>query len=331
MRPPRRFIRNTVVLAGILSALLCAGRGAPPADKGTPWDLRAEQIRQDTEYLCDTIGVRVTGTAGEIAACDWIMETLEDAGFSADAEVPTLRRVPFEGLMGKTSENVIAVCNPGSGGPLFSITAHYDSVETTPGARDNAAAAAVLLEIARCLGPENDGFPCEIRMVFPGSEENGYHGSAAYVASLSEAEKARHLGAFNMDISAASPEDQAVLVCYTLGKTEDGVYQEGNFLEPAEGRLSAAVTAAYETLYGKKPGGVFHMGESDHISFHNAGLEAVNVCWRRLENGEPRLPDSYHRPEDTPAELDYETARASGRCILEAIHTLAAAGEAGQR
>ena len=85
MRPPRRFIRNTVVLAGILSALLCAGCGAPPADKGTPWDLRAEQIRQDTEYLCDTIGVRVTGTAGEIAACDWIMETLEDAGFSPDA------------------------------------------------------------------------------------------------------------------------------------------------------------------------------------------------------------------------------------------------------
>ena len=307
------------VLAVCLAALSCSGCGSSPA-KDDPYPLRAEQIKADTEYLCDAIGIRVTGTAEETAACDWLYETLESAGFSPASG--TLQRVGFDGFPGMQSENVIAVCNPGAEGPLFTVTAHYDSVATSPGARDNGAAVAVLLELARFLGEENGDFPCEVRMVFLGSEENGYHGSAAYVASLSEEERERHLGAFNMDISAASPEDKAVLVCNTLGKRENGVYQEGNFLEVAEGQVCAAVAEAYRTLYGKELGGVFHIGESDHVSFHNEGLEAVNVCWRKVENGESCLPESYHRQDDTPAELDYETARASGRCILEAIRIL---------
>lgn len=70
--------------------------------------------------------------------------------------------------------------------------------------------------------------------------------------------KACHLGAFNMDISAASPEDQAVLVCYTLGKMQDGVYQEGNFLEPVQGLVASSVAQACKTLYGRRSG-VFFM------------------------------------------------------------------------
>ena len=338
MLPPKHSLIHAVPAAvTLLLLLLCSGCSSSMRDKETSYDLSTERIRKDTEYLCDTIGVRTAGTAGETAACDWIFETLQSSGFSPESGpaspsgIPTLRRVSFDGFRGTKSENVIAVCNPGSDGPLFSITAHYDSVETSPGARDNGASVAVLLEIARFLGPENPDFPCEIRMVFPGSEENGYHGSSAYVSSLSEEEKSRHLGAFNMDISAASPEDQAVLVCYTLGKMQDGVYQEGNFLEPVQGLVASSVAQACKTLYGWGIGGIFHVGESDHVSFHNMGLEAVNVCWRRIDHGTPRLPESYHRQNDTPAGLDYDTARASGRCILEAIHTLSAARQAGQQ
>ncbi len=283
------------------------------------YDLDADRIREDTMHLCNAIGIRVTGTEKETEAADWIVDSLSQAGFG---EGKNQQRTGFNGAKDLTSENIIAVCNAGSSGPLFTIVAHYDSVPTSTGARDNAASVAALLEIARFLGAENESFPCEIRMVFLGSEENGYHGSAAYVRSLTEEEKHRHAGAFNMDISAASDSDGAVLVYNTLGMMTDGVYQEGNFLAPAEGAVTGAVEKAYRQLYGRKLGGVFHFGESDHVSFHNAQLEAANVCWRRVADNMPVLPESYHQPNDTPEELNYETVRASARCILKAIEIL---------
>jgi len=200
--------------------------------------------------------------------------------------------------------------------------AHYDSVSTSTGARDNAASVAALLEIARYLGTENQAFPCEIRMVFLGSEENGYHGSAAYVESLTDAERNRHAAAFNMDISAASDNENMVLVCNTLGCVTEGMYQEGNFINPAEGALVNAVRDAYRLLYGKNLGGVFHFGESDHVSFHNVGLEAANICWRKVDSGMPVLPESYHQMTDTPEQLNYDTVRTSARCILKAMELL---------
>lgn len=304
----------------LLLCCFCIGCSSASAVK-EPYPLHAEQIQKDTEYLCHTIGIRPAGTSKETEACDWIAGELYAAGFSAS---DSFRRSSFSGFQRQKSENVIAICNSGFDGPLFSIIAHYDSVETSPGARDNAASVAALLEIARYLGPENTAFPCEIRMVFLGSEENGYHGSAAYVSSLSDQEKSRHLGAFNMDISAASPEEKAVPVLCTLGGRKDGSYQEGDFLEPAENAVSRSVREAFQTLYGTDAVGTFHQGESDHISFHQAELDSANICWRRLENGEIRLPESYHKESDTPDGLDYETIRASARCILEAIHRLSA-------
>lgn len=302
---------TVLLLCFVLTA--CAGR------KENGYDLDAGRIRADTLYLCREIGIRVTETPEEQRTADWITESLRAAGFEAGKN---LERVTFSGARGGSSENVIAVCNASSAGPIFSVVAHFDSVATSLGARDNAASVAALLEMARFLGPENEDFPCQIRLVFLGSEENGYHGSHAYVAGLTEGEKVRHLGAFNMDISAASEGEEAQLVCNTLGAVLEGEYREGNFIVPAEGSLTEAIRQAYRELYGRELGGVFHFGESDHVSFHNAQMEAANVCWRKVSAGMPVLPESYHKMEDTPEELDYETVRASARCILYAIEIL---------
>lgn len=290
----------------------------------TPFDLDADQIRSDTEYQCQTWPSRVTGTEAERSVCDWLEAQLESLDFSR--ETGTLRRSAFTGLDELTSENLTAVCNQDPGLPLVSVVTHYDSYPGTPGAGDNAVSVAILLEIARYLGPENQEFPCELRLVFLGSEENGYHGSRSYVDGLSETDRARHLGAYNMDISAGVIGDGAVLVCNTLGALdENGFYQAGDFLEPAENAVARTAQAAYRELYGQEPGGIFHVGESDQVSFHNRELEAANVCWRAVgPDGFLRIFDGYHRESDTPDALDYDTARATGRCILRGIQLLCA-------
>ena len=165
-------------------------------------EISAHQIQKDTVYLCEQFGSRVTGTQQEREACDWLEKELETMGFSKEND--TLRREGFQGLGELTSENLTARYNPGESNSIYCVVAHYDSIATTPGARDNASAVAILLEIARNLQTQNPDVESEIRLVFLGSEENGYHGSRAYLENLTQEGLERHKAVFNMDISAAT-------------------------------------------------------------------------------------------------------------------------------
>jgi len=298
----------------ILVLLLCC----TAAQAQAVYDLQADNIRADTEYLSNVIGVRVTGTPKEREAADWIMQRLGSMGYS-EAE-GTLSRVGFQGLKNLTSENIIAAINPNAGLPLFSIVAHYDSVATTLGARDNAASIAILLEMARYMSENGGPEGCEVRLVFLGSEENGYHGAHAYVRGLSETDWARHTAAFNMDVSIASPSDNAQLVMNMLGgKNKDGVCVDAAYLPVLSNIVTEHVSEAYMELYGMQPGAIFYHGESDHLPFQEGGLEAANVCWRRIVDNRPVMPSNYHTMDDTTEGLDYSTAVTSARCVLRAI------------
>lgn len=309
----KRFFICTAILA-----LLLSGCARP---KG-PYGLDAGRIQADTEYLCSEIGDRPTGTDKERAACDWLEEQLEGMGFSCGNG--TLIRTPFQGLFELTSENLMAVCNPGAEGPILCVLAHYDTVEGSPGARDNTSSVAVLLELARYLGAAQTDIHGEIRLLFLGSEENGYHGASAYVDALTPQERARHLAVFNMENSAASPGPGAVLTCGTQGGIVDGAYQNGNFLEPMPNTATRAVSQAYETIYGGDPLPVHHRGMSDHVIFHQAGIEAANVSWRFLDGeGRSTVPPEYHLPTDVPETMDFGGGVITGECILAAIEQLA--------
>lgn len=308
---------NKIFLWAAIICLLLCGCARP---KG-PYGLDAGHIQADTEYLCNEIGDRPTGTEKEREACDWLESRLEDMGFSM--ETNTLERTPFRSLFDLTSENLIARCNPGAEGPVICVMAHYDSVEGSPGARDNASSVAVLLELARYLGPYRSELRGEIRLLFLGSEENGYHGASAYVENLTQEERERHLAVFNMENSAASPGPGAVLTCGTLGGIENGVYQEGNFLEPMPNLASRTLSQAYEHCYKGNPLPVYHRGMSDHVIFHQAGLEAANISWRFLdEEGLITVPPEYHLPTDIPETMDFDAGAITGECILDAVHLL---------
>jgi len=283
------------------------------------YPLDAGRIQKDTEYQCDVIGVRPTGTDKEKQTCDWLEGQLEDMGFSY--EEGTLKRDSFEGYPGLYSENLTAVCHPMEEGPIWCVVTHYDSIESSPGARDNAVAVSILLEAVRDLVTWQQELQAEVRLVFLGSEENGYHGSRAYLEGLKPHELERLQGAINMDISAATAGEGQLVCCTLGGETTEG-YREGDFLEPADNVITRAVGAACERLYGTQVP-VVHGGESDHVTFHQWEIDCANVCWRKVEGGLPVLPPEYHGQDDVAQTIDYETARMTGRCVLEALKLLA--------
>lgn len=309
----RSVYRFTAALLVIL--MLCTSARAQIA-----FDLSAGNIHSDTEYLCHEIGVRVTGTPEEILTADWIEHRLASMGYSR--EDGSFFRASFVGMKGAASENLGVILNADPSLPLFTIVAHYDTVPTSTGARDNSASVAILLEMARYFSENGPLNGCELRLIFLGSEENGYHGARAYARSLSDADIQRHIGAFNMDISAASPTDNACLSMNMLGgKNADGNCVDADYLPVMENTVTRYVSKAALELYDMEPP-TFYYGESDHFAFHEAGMEAANICWRRVEDGRPMLPVSYHTMEDVPEDLDYNTAVITGRCILRAIEMI---------
>ncbi len=110
-------------------------------------------------------------------AAGYIAHQFQSMGLSVSRE-----EVPFEGI---TSHNIFGLkegTEPSAG--TFILGAHYDSVQGSPGADDNASAVAALLEVARCL--EGTAVKGPILFTAFTLEEYGFIGSHQMAARVKE-------------------------------------------------------------------------------------------------------------------------------------------------
>jgi Zn-dependent M28 family amino/carboxypeptidase len=257
---------------------------------------------------------------------------------------------PFRAL-GGTYRNVIGILPPAERGdspitppfPPLIVAAHYDTVEASPGADDNASALAVLLEVARSLR----GVPLArgVRFIAFCLEEENLLGSLAYAASLQAA---------NEEICGA-----IVLECVGYARSEEGSQQKptgrgaswrawggrvqripvtlptvGDFLgivgNAASAHLVKAVEAAanhavpeLKTISLVVPG----IGEllpdtrrSDHAAFWHHGYPAVMLT----DTANFRNPH-YHQPTDTLETLNLDFLEQVARAVTAAAIALCTA------
>ena len=215
---------------------------------------------------------------------------------------------PFE-AMGGTYRNVVATLLPthqaqghGHGTPAapLILAAHYDTVEGSPGADDNASAVAVLLETARRLRSVDR--TREIHCIGFCLEEEGLLGSLAYAAEL-RAAKREIAGALVLEcVGYASDKDSSQAVPPGMPIAVPTI---GNFLAIIGNHASAALTASVERAAAPHlpvvPLVVPGNGEllpdtrrSDHAAFWHYGFPAVMLT----DTANFRNPN-YHRPTDT--------------------------------
>ncbi len=99
----------------------------------------------------------------------------------------------------RTSRNVEArIQGSDRADEILTLTAHYDSVPEGPGAYDNMAGAAIIMEVCRYLKEHQPRRTVEF--VWFGAEEKGLLGSRHYI-KLHEHELAKHR--FNMNVDLA--------------------------------------------------------------------------------------------------------------------------------
>ena len=142
-----------------------------------------ERLAAIVRTLAETIGPRsYRDTASLAAAADFITQSFQVGGYTVTFQ-------PYE-VKGQTYRNIIAE-RRGTEEPdrVLIVGAHYDTVEGTPGADDNASGVAVLLELARLHAETR--FRKTVRFVAFTLEEPPFFrsrqmGSRVYARSLKE-------------------------------------------------------------------------------------------------------------------------------------------------
>lgn len=270
-----------------------------------------ERIRAAVEKLCaPELAGRETGTPEGRAARDWIAGQFEALGLLPTAPgfvqpLPDINGGNVIGHLDGTSERTILVA------------AHYDHLGRTGddafwGADDNAAAVAILFEVARALKVRTLGrrvLFCAFDAEEPPHFLGHTMGSQSFVA-----EPLVPLDGIDLMICMD-------LMGHALGPEafDDGVRQTVFALgaETSEGtaELVDGANARTNGVHVRRLGGDVVPPLSDYHAFRDHGVPYLFLTCGRWAH--------YHQTTDTPEKLDYDKIAASARFLTELVADVA--------
>ncbi|NJO80771.1 MAG: M28 family peptidase [Cyanobacteria bacterium RM1_2_2] len=166
-----------------------------------------------------------------------------------------------------TGRNIIAHL-AGVDQPSILVGGHYDSVQGSPGANDNASGTAVVLEMARNLA--NTPLAQQVWFVAFDGEEDGLHGSRAFVREADSQFLSNLKGMLNFDMVGINSALQA----------------SGT---PTLTALVGTLDQPVSTVEGG-------IGGSDHVPFASADVPVL--FFNRGQDA------NYHTPNDLQVEAD---------------------------
>jgi hypothetical protein len=218
-----------------------------------------------------TLNDRAT-VAGRGVTADYLVSVIDGLGLQA-------RRHQYS-----TGTNVyVELPGDGSLAGWVVFGAHYDSVDGSPGANDNATGVAMVLAAARYLNQVECRRRGAIFVLFD-QEEVGLIGSAAF---------AQKLVADGTNVAAVHTVDQ-------MGWDADG--DRAIELERADTGLYELYAAAKQELGVAIPLTPTQTGSTDHVSFRAQGFEAVGITEEYVSGD---TTPHYHLPGDTYATVSF--------------------------
>ena len=294
----RGVVFAAAILAGVFFLTLWATQ--PPAAKGVAAPATEFSAARAMDVLNRLVGNGVphpVGSAADETVRGRIVSELTALGY--DPQVQTAFACDEYGECG-TVNNVIARLPGSESGPAVLLAAHYDSVPAGPGAFDDGAGAAAVLEIARAL-KSRPAQKNSIILLIDEGEEAGLLGAHAFVDQHPWAKEVR--AAVNVDARGTSGPslmfETGAANAWTMRLFRKNIKRPGT---------SSIFYAAYKQL----------PNDTDFTVFKAAGYEGLNFAVIR---GVIR----YHTPLDnfenaTPASLQHQ-----GDNALEALLAFAGA------
>ncbi|MCG5212970.1 M28 family peptidase [Streptosporangium sp. KLBMP 9127] len=233
------------------------------------------------------------------------------------AEGPVTVNVDLRGENKMTETyNLLADTPTGRADNTVVMGAHIDSVDTTPGLNDNAAASAMLLETAVQMAPHWKQVKNRVRFAWWAAEEKGISGSQYYVNQLSEEERRGTALYLNLEM-IGSPN---FLRQVYNGQTPTGPGPAGS------DRISQLISGYFAEQRLPTVGLVLD-GRSDHSPFIVAGIPAggVNAGSDAIKTPEmaalfggtagEMLDPCYHQACDTLSNVNRTIFEQNGRAM----------------
>ena len=229
-----------------------------------------------------------TGTKENEQVFDYLYRTLSQLGLQVNVQPATYGEYSRAGVVYAARVRNLLAKRPGVGsGKAVLLVAHYDSAITSPGAADDGAAVATLLETARIIatGPplRND-----IYFLFTDGEELGLLGAKAFRAQDPDFQSVGLV----LNFEARGTEGPAVL--FETGRGSGWLVSEMIDVVP-HAYASSLAPGLYELM----------RNNTDFTVFKNAGLPGLNFAF--AENWV-----RYHTQLDSAVNLDERSLQHQG-------------------
>jgi len=285
-RIPRQIAGPIALALLIVLGLLAIHRIEPPpaADANAPLaEFSAERAMRDVREIAKA--PRMLGSVENDRVRDYLVGRLRELGASPAVQTATVARHTQSGPDTWAVVNNVVATIPGTS-PTGSvlIVAHYDSAPSGPGAADNAASVAAILEAMRALktGPASRN---DLIVLFTDGEELGLLGAKAFV------EKQPALSNVKVVLNCEMRGDNGPSVMFQSRSQQSWLAARG----PIPPSSSLAESSAW--------------GETDLNVFLAAGIDGISFG---ATNGITR----YHTELDNADLLDHSSLQDQGMVTL---------------
>ena len=270
---------------------------APPTPRGVDAELGAFSAARARDELSNLLGDETphpVGSPANRAVKERLIARLTELGLTPE-EQRTIGCAAESATCAQV-ENVLAEI-PGRTADTIVLMAHYDSVPNAPGAGDDGAAVAALLEVARIV---KSGAPYRntILLAFTDAEETGLLGAEAFFAESPAAKRARAV--INLEGSGSSGP------VYLLRTGPASGELMAAFREVAPHPVAQSFT---EEIFKRMP------NDTDFSVSLRAGLPGIDFAFAGERN-------HYHTPLDSIANLEPGTLQHHGENTLPLLRAL---------
>lgn len=314
----RRAIKRLMVLFALIAAFLvwayfsmirmpgASFQGPLPPLTAAQASL-AEELRADVEMLAGTIGRRNTYYSGGLdQAVAFLEQSLRETGCGE------ARRQTFRSMSLDVHNLEVEIPGDSMPGEIIIVGAHYDSVDDSPAANDNASGVAATLALARRfaagMAPKRT-----VRFVLFVNEEPPHFktdemGSLVYARACRERGE-NIVGMLSLETIGYytdAPDSQAypaAPIGWLYPGTGDFIGLVGDFGSRRlvrQGIGAFRAHARFPSEGAALPSSIAGVDWSDHWAFWQCGYPAIMVT----DSAYFRYPD-YHERSDTPEKLDY--------------------------
>jgi MFS family permease len=216
----------------------------------------------------------------QLAALDLDPRVQEGTGFARGGHVAG------------TVFNVFARKKGTTPGKALLLLAHYDSVAAGPGAGDDGAGVAALLETARALHADPSPLRNDVLFLFTDGEEAGLLGAAAFVADHPAAKE------IGLALNFEGRGDSGPSMMFETSEENGWLIREFAAAAPYPNASSLS-----QAIYKEMP------NDTDLSVLKQAGYAGLNF-------GFIGSPERYHTPQDTPENLDPRSLQHHGSHAL---------------